>query len=78
MKELIITGEDSYIEKLKVWLEDNCKSTKGKMWIRNKASSNGLKDQIRKISNETKRTFKPIGDVMKKIDDDLKKVVGDF
>ena len=78
MKKLIISGDDNYIKSLKAHLEKEHPKTKGRMTIEQKIIKKQiLKENIKKSLNDlgsaTKRAFSPIDDVMKKIDDDIRK-----
>lgn len=85
MKKLIISGEDSYIDKLKKHLAKEHPSTRDKMHIedikqeiKKKTFGSNLKDSFRNVAESTKKTLHPIDETMKRIDDNMKKAIGDF
>lgn len=84
MAKLIITADDSYVEKLKKHLEKEHPSTKGKMSVvlnkpKGRPSFNkALKDQIRVVTDSGKKVLNSVKDPLRKMDDDLKKALGEY
>lgn len=84
MKELIISGDDEWITKMKAHLEKEHPKTRGKMWIQDKIIEKrantgkpmglkaGFKESFKNIGDATKKAMDPIEKVMEKIEKDLK------
>lgn len=71
MAKLIITADDSYVEKLKKHLEVEHPSTKGKMSIRKSIKkgsfTSNLKEQLKKMGEITEKVLKDATDPIKDI-----------
>ena len=85
MKELILTGKDEWIVRLKAHLEKEHPSTRGKMLIKDKieykrnigfnkkdALKAGFKQSFKNIGDATKKALDPIDKVMMDIDKQIK------
>lgn len=79
MAKLIITADDSYVEKLKKHLEIEHPSTKGKMRIviqKKSPFKENLKNTIKNMADSSKKVLKEATAPLDKLDEDLKRAFG--